>query len=246
MDQTREIDLRQLGAALVRKFWLIILCTALVGAAMYAYTANFVQPQYQASVSIYVNNTVQNQGASGITASNLATSQRLVTTYVNILKSDTVLDKVAQEVGGNLSAGQIRGMMTAQSLDDTEVFKVIISNSNPELAAKIANAVATVGPAEISYFVDGSSTKIIDYAKVPSVPSSPNISKNTLLGACAGALIAVVIVILQVMLDVRIKDEADLERISPAPVLGIIPSFTQEAKNDYGYESETEGKAVSK
>lgn len=246
MDRTKEIDLKEIAIAIWHKLWLVVLCAAIVGAAVFAITVNFIQPQYRASVSIYVNNTTQPQGSTGITAANLSASQRLVTTYITILKSDTVLEKVAQEAGGNVSVSAIRRMMTAQSLEETEVFQVSISHANPQTAADIANAIAAVAPEEISYFVDGSSTKIIDYAKVPTAPYSPNIMQNTALGVCAGILLAVVTIILQVVLDVRIKDEADLEQISAAPVLGVIPSFALGQKSEYAYELEMNSKAVKK
>ena len=246
MDQTKEIDLRILIGVIVKKLWLIVLCAVIAGTAVYLYTANFVKPQYRASVSIYVNNAVHQQGTPGISASDLSASQRLVTTYVNILKSDTVLDKVAQEAGVKMSAEKIRSMMTAESLEETEVFRVQISATDPELAADIANAVATVAPTEIAKIVEGSSTKIIDYAKVPKTPYSPNKVQNTIIGAFAGVVLVVLVLALQVLLDVRVKDEADLERISSAPVLGTIPSFFAEGSKENDYKSEAQNRAVSK
>lgn len=235
MEQMRKIDLVAVGGAILRKAWLLVILALVFGAVAFAYTDYFVKPMYQASVTIYVNNTSYEQ-SSAVSAANLATAQRLVTTYVTMIKSNTVLEKVSEEVGGKVSAGAIRGMMTAQSMNETEVFRVNITCGNPELAAEIANAVAKVAPAEISYFVNGSSTKIVDYAKVPGAPVSPNIVTNTAIGAVLGICLAVVIVLLRLMLDNRIKDEMDLQRISPVPVLGTIPNFKYESKNDYDYE----------
>ena len=123
-----------------------------------------------------------------ISAANLATSQQLVNTYVNIIRSDTVLEKVVKNAKLDYSAAEIRGMMTTAQVDETELFSVYISHPDPEMAAKIANAVATVAPGEIEEFVEGSSTKIIDHAKVPTSRYTPSYRKNTLLGCAAGLL----------------------------------------------------------
>ncbi len=248
MEKTVELDLMALFHALIRKLWLIVLCAAIAGAAAWGYTTYFVSPLYRASVSIYVNNTMVATG-TGITSSDLTTSQKLVATYVTILKSDTVLDRVAEEVGHGLTAAKIRSMMTASAMDETEVFQVRISNANPELAAEIANAVAQVAPSEIAEIVSGSSTKIVDHAKVPTSPYSPNVSNSTMTGALAGAVFAVLIIVLQVLLDVRVRDEADLLRIYEAPIMGLIPDFTLEEKNSgSAYESQpdknTEGRTA--
>ena len=235
MDTTIELDLREVFSALVRKLWLIVLCAVLAGAAALVYTASFVTPLYQASISIYVNNS-NAEGKGGISSSDLATSQKLVDTYINILKSDTVLDKVADAVDGEVTAKEIRKMIESEAMGNTEVFQVQIANADPKLAAEIANAIATVAPTEIAKIVDGSSARIMDYAKVPEEPYTPSFIKNTVLGACVGILVVVLVIVLQVLLDVRIKSEADLRKISDAPVLGVIPDYDLDYKSG-GYTS---------
>lgn len=251
MGKTGDLDLRVLLFALMRKLWLIVLCAVILGAAAYGYTEYFVTPMYRASVSIYVNNNKVNmEGTSAtLTVSDLNTAQRLVSTYVTILKSDRVLDKVAQELDVELSASQIRGMISAESVDETEVFEVQISNADPVLAAQIANAIAAVAPDEIAEIVTGSATKIIDYARVPAAPYSPSITRNIVLGMAIGVILAVLIVILEVLMDVRVRDEADIVRISDAPILGRIPDFALDDKGEAYAESkktEQESKAVTK
>ena len=236
MENVKDLNLTELVSAVIRKIWLVVLCAVIVGALAYAYTANFVTPMYRSSVTIYVNNNLQTTGNTGISASDLATSQRLVDTYINILKSDTVLTKVAEQANVGVSAAGIRYMMSAAAEGETEVFKVYISNADPQIAATVANAIADVAPAEIAYFVEGSSTKIVDYAKVANMPYSPNKTGNTTVGMIAGALAAVCFIVLQTLLDVRVKGEEDLAAISNAPVLGLIPDLAMEMKDGYGYK----------
>lgn len=251
MNKTRELDLRLLLLALMRKLWLIVLCAVIIGAAAFGYTKYFVTPMYRASVTIYVNNNRLNvEGSTAtLTTSDLSVAQRLVSTYVITLKSDRVLNKVAQELDVKLSASQIRGMISAEAVDNTEVFNVTITNADPTLAAQIANAVAKVAPNEISEIVVGSSTKIIDYATVPKAPSSPNVMRNTALGAVIGIVLAAVIAILQELLDVRVREEQDVTRLSEAPILGRIPDFALDDKGDAyaeAHKTKQEGKAVEK
>lgn len=251
MNKTRELDLRLLVLALMRKLWLIVLCAVIIGAAAFGYTKYFVTPMYRASVTIYVNNNRLNieGNTATLTTSDLSVAQRLVSTYVITLKSDRVLNKVAQELDVEMSASQIRGMISAEAVDNTEVFNVTITNADPALAAQIANAVAKVAPDEISEIVVGSSTKIIDYATVPKSPSSPNVMRNTALGAVIGIVLAAVIAILQELLDVRVREEQDVTRLSEAPILGRIPDFALDDKGDAyaeAHKAKQEGKAVEK
>ena len=231
-----EVDLQKLLLSYLSKWWLILLCAALVAGTAFLYTKYYVTPMYRASVTIYVNNSRSNETVDYISGSNLSTSKQLVNTYVNIIQSDTVLEEVVFSSGLPMTPAQVRGVMSASQVAETELFKVHISHYDPEMAARIANAVADVAPAKIGEIVEGSSTKIIDYAKVPKSYYAPNYSRNMLAGAMIGALLALAYVTVMYLLDVRIKDEEDLSQIFDYPVLGQIPVFSQTAKRS-GYET---------
>ena len=243
LNETRdglEIDLQKLLLAYLNKWWLIALAALIaVGAAIYV-TCNMITPMYQAKVTIYVNNTASGQQMEYISNTNLATSQRLVNTYINMIESDTVLEKVAEASGLDITAEQIRKAMSARQVDDTELFNVVITYPDPALAAQLANAVAEVAPGEIETFVEGSSTKIIDYAKVPMKQSSPNLGRNCVLGGVVGIVLALAYLTLAFLLDVRVKDEEDLNALFDIPVLAQIPVFLPEGskhRSGYGKQS---------
>lgn len=228
MEETLEIDLREIFKVLLKRIWIILLCAVIVGGAVFAYTFKFVTPMYTASVTLYVNNSTGDSGT--VSSSGLAVALQLVNTYVNIIQSDTVLNKVIEETGLLLTAKNIRSMLTAEVVDETEMFRVQITSSNAVMSADIANAIANIAPAEIAKIIEGSSAKVIDYAQVPISQSSPNYATNTILGGLAGGLLAAVFFVLRVLMDVRVKSEDDLTRICAIPVLGAIPDFTVTAK----------------
>lgn len=238
-----EIDLQKLLLTFLRRWWIIVIAAVLAGVITYYYTDNFVTPMYQAKVTIYVNNIKSGQQLDSISSSNLSTSQRLVHTYVNIIKSDTVLEKVAEASNLDLTAAKIRSRMSASQVEDTEMFNVIITHPDPALAAQIANAVAEVAPGEIENFVEGSSTKIVDYAKVPVTPSSPNVQRNCMVGVLVGIVLALAYITVIFLLDVRIKDEEDLNVLFELPVLAQIPAFIPEGskRGRSGYDKSTYG-----
>lgn len=229
MNETVEIDLKEIFRALLKKAWLIALCAVVVSAAVLVYTIGFVTPMYQAKVTAYVNNgSAASDGT--ISSGNYSVALRLVNSYVAILKSDNVLEKVIEQEKLDLSVTEVRGMLTAAPVEDTEMFEFQVTCSDPKLAARIANAIAKVAPEEIPQIMKGSSAAIIDYAKIPTSRHSPNYVQNTLIGALVGILAAIVVIVLQETLNVKIKDEEDLAKVAPIPVLGVIPDLTSDAK----------------
>lgn len=229
MNGNIEINLREFFRLLLKRAWIVILCAVICGTAVLVYAKNFVSPTYQASISVYVNN---NSGRDNpyISSSDLAVALRLVSTYVNIIQSNTVLEKVIDEAEVEMSVPQLRGMITARAIGETEMFKVTVTSTDPKLSAQLANAIAKVAPGEIASIIEGSSAKIIDLARIPSAPTASGYTSKAIIGAMAGAAVVVLITLLQILMDVRINSEEDLAKISSVPVLGVIPALSVEHK----------------
>ena len=239
MEKAKEINILALCKSLLRKAWLIVLCAVVFGIGGYIYTDQCVDPMYRSSILLYVNNSAKTDDNDNISSSDLATSQRLVKTYIIILRSDPVMDKVAanleRSTGKKLSGAAINGMISAGAEDDTEVFRVSVSNTDPVLAAEVANAVAAVAPKEIEAVILGSSAKVVQQASVAGAPYSPNKTRQAALFAVIGAVLAIAFVLIREFMDVRIKSEEDLAEICDAPILGYIPELNMESSTKYNY-----------
>lgn len=229
---TVEIDLWKLMGMYLSRWKMIAVATVIAAVAAFAYTALMVTPLYRTGVMIYVNNIESSQQIEYISAANLATSQQLVNTYKNIISSDTVLEEVAANLDMGYGAREIRAMMTTAQVDETEIFQVFITHPDPAVAAEIANTIAEVAPGRIAEFVEGSSTKIIDYAKVPESRYSPSYRKNVLVGAMLGLVAVLGYLTLGYLLDVRIRDDEDITEYFDQPLLGQIPAFNQAKQED--------------
>ena len=230
MQETVEIDLREIFGALIKKAWLIILCAALLGTAMLAYTANFVKPTYKATATFYVNNNPdKDPSEGGVSSTDLAVALRLVNSYVDIIKRDIVLSEVVEKLQMNITPARLRSMVSAQVVGETEIFTVTVTSGDPEMSATIANTIAEVAPGVISDIISGSRATVIDYAQVPTGRSSPSYTTSALLGAVIGAVLAVVFIFIQTRLDVHVKNEDMLAQLCGAPVLGVIPDFADAA-----------------
>ena len=96
-----------------------------------------------------------------------------------------------------------------------------------------------MAPSEIEGFVEGSSTKIIDYAKVPQFPTSPDTTVNCLFGGMVGLLVMLSYLAVRFLLEVRIKDEEELTTLFDIPVLGQIPVFVRENGKRYEEDKKT-------
>ena len=150
----------------------------------------------------------------------------MVSTYVVLLKSDSVLNEVARITDFGYTPAQIRKMIKASAENNTEVMKVTVENTNPVHAQVLTNTLIDVGAEKIVKVMKAGSVEIIDSAKLPIKPSGPNILLNTVIGAMLGAMLSVMAVLLLEMYDTKIKSEDDLKELFKVPILGVIPSYT--------------------
>jgi succinoglycan biosynthesis transport protein ExoP len=65
--------------------------------------------------------------------------------------------------------------------------------------------------------------QIAETAAVPTSPSSPKTTRNTLLGAALGLLLGLAIAFLLERFDRRIREPKDLESLYGLPLLGVVP-----------------------
>lgn len=231
----REVDVIAAARALWKKKWIVISIGLVAAILSLALTILFVKPLYSSSITLYANNSNSTNVNTSISAQDISASMKLVSTYAAIIMSDPVLDQVVEMNGLNISGQTLQRYIDIASVNNTEVFKITVTYSSPQMAAHIANSIAQIAPEKIAQVVDGCSVKIVSNAKVPTVRSSPNNVNAILTGMGWGMLISSLAILVAFFLDTRIKNREDLARWE-YPVLGTIPAFSEAQKmGTYGY-----------
>lgn len=236
-NEEMEIDLQRLVGSVLNKAWLIALVSAVCAVAVFFGTWFFVAPSYKSSAMFYVNNNSLSLGETSfsITSADINASRGLVQTYIVILNTREVINDVIDYAGVDLTYGEVKGMISAKAVDSTEIFQVVVTSSDPAEAEKIADAISYILPKRISTIIEGTSAKVVDAAVLPSSPSGPNYTQNTMFGFLAGFALAVVILIVLELLDITIHTEEDVTRVCNYPVLAAVPDMESRTKGGYYY-----------
>ncbi len=226
-----EIDLWKLAMACLRKAWAIILAAAIFGSANYFYTVNTVAPVYQSSVKLFVNSSTVNVGNMAFATMNVSESMELVKLYDVILKTKDTLDQIIEEAELDMTYGQLRGMLSTASVNNTSVFQITVTSTDRYNAQLIASTVAEVLPDVISGIVEKADARVVEHAILPVGRSGPNYSTSAVTGAAAGAALVIALIVIQQLMDTKIRSEEDLiDVIDEIPVLTHIPNFYDTTK----------------
>lgn len=234
-----EIDFGRVMKNVARKSWLIALVSLLCAAVAFLTTFFAISPKYQASAKFYVNNNSISVGNTSVSLSSgdLTTSRNLVDSYIVILNTRETLNDVIEYAEVNRTYERLEKMLSADAVDNTEIFKVTVTSTDPLEAEKIANAIAYILPKRISTIIEGTSAKVVEAAVIPVKPSSPSYSKNTAIGFLLGFVLMVGIVALREIFDTTIRTEEDIAQSCGYPVLTSVPDMTVSGKGGhyYGY-----------
>ena len=237
VNDEREIDLLHLIKVLWHKAWIIVVSTILCGAIAFSYSYFLITPQYKARAMMYVNSSSFSVGSTSvsITPSELTAAKSLLDIYVIILGSRTTLEAVIEEAGLDYTYSQLSSMVSAQSVNSTEVFEIVATSSDPAEAKLIVDTIIGILPDRIAEILDGSSARIVDTAVLPTQKASPNNTKNAAIGMMLGLVLSCgAIVVLDLMND-TIRDEDYLTEKYNLPLLAVVPDLHTRKSNAYYY-----------
>lgn len=246
-----EVDMIRLVRAVFGKIWLVILA-AIIGATVFGLVTFFlVTPQYESSAMFYVNNNSLSVGDASfsISSSDITASKSLVDSYIVILQTRETLLDVIDYAGVSCSVEDVRKMITASSVESTEIFEVVVTGADPYEAERLATAIAYILPKRISSIIEGTSAKVVDSAIVPVKPSSPSYPLNIALGFVLGLVMSVSIVVLEEMFSVKIQSEEDVLRCTSSPILTSVPDMMAQSKGNSYYvdkDGKKDGTAANK
>ncbi|MCO4264407.1 polysaccharide biosynthesis tyrosine autokinase [Pseudarthrobacter sp. MDT3-26] len=218
---------------ILRRNWLLIVATALVGLLVGGAASVLTKPTYTAETQLFV--AIQSSGTVQELQQGNTFSQARVQSYVKTVVSPVVLQPVIDTLGLDFTAEELAENVKANTDLNTVLINISVSDHSPVQAAAIAEAVAsslikavdtlekpkTGGTSPVSL-------SVIKPAIAPSAPAAPSTRINLLLGLVIGLTLGIAAAVLRMTLDNRIRGESDVRRVTDAPLLGGI-AFDQDA-----------------
>lgn len=226
------MDLRDFFRIL-RRSWILIVASTLAGIFAGGAASVLSAPTYTADTQLFV--AIQSSGSVQELQQGNTFSQARVQSYVKTVDSPIVLQPAIDALGLSLTVEELANRVTATTDLNTVLINIEVKDGSPVQAAAIAQAVANSMIKAVDSLEKPKSggtspvnLSVIKPAVAPLAPSSPNTRMNLLIAAFAGIALGAAIAVLRSNLDSRIRGEADLRRVTDAPVLGGI-SFDQDA-----------------
>lgn len=222
-----EISLLELFHILRKWLALIIILTILAVAVSGIVSYFVLEPEYQTFTTLMVGKPKDYMVENKIEYNDLMLNQKLVSTYGEIVKSRLVTDEVIKNLNLNVSFNTFRDKVSINLVKDTEIIKIQVTDTDPMIAALIANETAKVFMNRVKDIMKIENVQVIDIAQAPKAPISPRPKLNMAIAAVLGLMAGVFIAFLIEFLDNSIKTPEEIEKYLGLPVMGAIPMIKE-------------------
>lgn len=232
--EEETISLQEVFEIIRKKIALILIITFSAAAISAIVSFFLITPKYERSTQLLVN---RSQVSENFSTNEVQTNIQLINTYSEIILSPRILDIAAKELeglieieNGEITASYLKGKITVNNQNNSQVLNISVEDTDPHRAALIANKVAEVFQREIPSIMNVDNVNILSEADVPEdlSPVSPKPLLNIAIAFVVGLMLGVGLAFLIEYFDNTIKTEQDIEKYLELPVLGVITTFDME------------------
>lgn len=218
--RSHGFDLMALVYRLLEKWKIIALSALICMVAMAFYSFVIAKPVYEATSKLYVLNASD----SAINLSDLQIGTYLTSDYLQVFEAWEVHEIVMQNLNLDCQYKDMKKMLTVSNPSNTRILHISVRNHSPELAAALANEYADVAKKYISETMRTDEPNILSEAPVPTAPVAPRKKLNMMLGFLVGLLAASSFLVVQFLLDDKIKTADDIRKYADMPTLAVVPT----------------------
>lgn len=206
--QGKEIDLWEYFHLIWKKLWIIILITAVTSAVGYYYSEKNNVPFYQTSTRVLIG---EDAGS--------------MNTLMVMVKDPLVLERVKEELGLDISAGSLAGKIEVAQLEDSQVIELLVTDSDPEQAAAIANTTAEMFKSEVASILEVTEIRLLAPAPDNTAPIGGSGNKLLIVAIFFGLITSVGLIFLMDSLDRSVRNTRDIEEMFDITVLGSVSNM---------------------
>lgn len=224
-----ELELKDFFKYVLSKQIIVLVCVVISLIIGAFYTFNLKEPMYKSNTTIVL--TAEKDSNNGaITQNDLTINKSLVSTYSEIIKSKKVLKQVIENLDLKLSVAELSSMVSVESISNTEIISITVSNEDSKKAYKIANEIARIFTKEIVSLYNIENVNVVDTAEESKIPYNMNYVKDVIIYILIGFVVGYTIIIVSFYFDNSIKSTEEIETKLKLPILGNVPSSSKKNK----------------
>lgn len=206
---------------LIKRWKMILLITLSI--ALIAVGINFfwVAPKYKASEKVFIGK--EDTKDQSYNTNDVQMYQKLIKTYAELMMTDDLVDRAIKSDSLNITSEKVLSSLTVTPRTDTQIIEIQYISTDKALAKDVVNSITNEFIKSSKELIPNGKVKVIESAKVPESPSSPNKTMNISIASLVGFIISIGLAFLLEFIDNTFKTKGQLEEALGIPVIGVIP-----------------------
>lgn len=223
------INISEILDALKKRYKIIISIT-LAFTIIAALVSFFViKPKYEVTTKLFIGK--EQSKTQDFNSNDITMYQKLLSTYAEVVTTNDLVEKAIEKGKIDETVKDVKEGLKVTPRADTQILEISYTGTNKEEAVDIVENITDQFIKESKKLIPNGNIKIIQKAKMPEKPVSPNKKLNILIAFVLGLMVSVGLSLLLEFMDNTYKSKEELEKVVDLPVLGVIPELDVENSN---------------
>lgn len=220
------INISEILDALKKRYKIIIAIT-LAFTIIAALVSFFViKPKYEVTTKLFIGK--EQSKTQDFNSNDITMYQKLLSTYAEVVTTNDLVEKAIEKGKIDETAKDVEAGLKVTPRADTQILEISYTGTNKEEAVDIVENITDQFIKESKKLIPNGNIKIIQKAKMPEKPVSPNKKLNILIAFVLGLMVSIGLSLLLEFMDNTYKSKEELEKVVDLPVLGVIPELDVE------------------
>jgi capsular exopolysaccharide synthesis family protein len=207
-----------------KRIWVVLLAIVLIEALAVG-SSLWETPRYEASILILVG---QRSDVNPTIAPSVLDLQQLSLTMAQAINTRPVAEAATRRLNLSTTPETLLANLNAEALEETQFIKVTYTDSDPQRAQRVVNAVGEAFSeqvSKVSLSTNAVAATVWERATVPEAPISPTPVRRAFIGLLIGVILGVGLALVLEILDDSWRSPEEAEQISGVLTLGVIPAL---------------------
>lgn len=210
-----QIDAISIIKDVLRQWWVILLFSVSVALFAGSYLSYTYEPEYTSSSTFVVTA----KGMNTNIYQNLTSAKELAANFSNILESNVLKKKIAEDLG----MSGFNGKTSVEILPETNLIELKVTAKTAYDAYRIMNSIMNNYNSVSDYVISNVILEVIKPAVIPTAPSNPLNTSSTMKKAflIAAAALVLIFAVMSYLKD-TVKNKNEVSEKIDAKLLGIV------------------------
>lgn len=223
--EEQVLSIKDIGNILKKRLSMIIVITLVTTIGAIGLTYFVIEPTYTTTAEVLIGKKNSDEQGTEYSNNDVQMYQKLMGTYAKVVKSKDVIKRAIAANSLNLTYEQVSSSLSVTTSDTDQILTLSYTSKNPQEGVEVLNPLIEEFDKTSKEIISNGEMFVLTTPEIPSSPSSPDKTKNVMMGIAAGIALGVVLALFLEWMDDSVKKPEEIETLLETSVIGFVPVY---------------------